>query len=107
MHVSDARPIPATDEPGVYVVRADGASPDRAQLDMGPGVGCGERGDVDRVSDGLITGRVDHVPQGLLGVLDTPSFRIPVPQEDQLLLLSGPQPAHTLPVYLKKAAGID
>lgn len=56
MHVSDARPIPATDEPGVYVVRADGASPDRAQLDMGPGVGCGERGDVDRVSDGLITG---------------------------------------------------
>lgn len=88
-------------------MRADGASPDRAQLDMGPGVGCGEWGDVDGVSDGLITGRVDHVPQGLLGVLDASSFRIPVPQEDQLLLLSGPQPAHTLPVHLKEAAGID
>lgn len=103
MLVLDARPVPAADEPGVNVVGTDGASPDRAQLDMGPSVGCGERGHVDGVSNGLITGRVNHVPQCLLGILDASAFRIPVPQEDQLLLLSGPQSTHTLPVHLKEA----
>lgn len=103
MHSCATRPVPAADEPGVNVVRADGASPDRKQLNMCPGVGGGEWGDIDRVSDGLVTGRVNHVPQGLFGILDAAAFRVSVPQEDQLLLLSGPQPAHTLSVHLKEA----
>lgn len=69
---------------------------------MGPCVGSGEWGDVDGVSDGLVTGRVNHIPQSLFGILDAAAFRVPVTQENQLLLLSGPQPAHTLPVHLKE-----
>ena len=61
-------------------------------------VACGEGGDIYGVADWLVTARVDQVPQCLLGVLDTSSLRISVSQEDQLLLLSCPQPPHTLPV---------
>ncbi len=88
-------------------MRADGSSPDRTQLNISPGIGGGEWGDIDRVSYGLVTGRVNHVPQGLFGILDATAFRVPVPQEDQLLLLPGPQPTHTLSVHLKEAIERD
>lgn len=50
---------------------------------------------------GLITRRVDHVPQSLFRVLYGASFGIPVPQEDELLLLAGPKTSNTLPVHLQ------
>ena len=67
------------------------------------GVGGGQRGDIDGVANGLITRGVDHVAEGLLGVLNAASLGVPVAQEDQLLLLPRPQASHTLPVHLRKA----
>ena len=57
---------------------------------------------VDGVADGLVAGGVDHVAQRLLGVLDAASLRIAITEKDQLLLLSGPQPSHTLTVHLEQ-----
>lgn len=94
-------PVPATNEPGVDIMGTHGAPPHRPELAVAPSVRRGERGDVDRVSDGLITRGVDHVAQRLLGVLNAASLGVPVPQEDQLLLLSGPEPTYTLPIHLK------
>lgn len=81
-------------------MQADGASPQRTQLRVAAGVGSGEGRDIDGVADGLVAGGVDHVAQGLLGVLDAAALRVPVPEEDELLLLPGPQASHTLPVHL-------
>ena len=100
-------PVPAADEPGVNVLGADGAPPHRAELGVAPSVGGGERGHVDGVTDGLVARRVDHVAQRLLGVLDAATLRVPVPQEDQLLLLPRPQPAHALPVHLPEVKRDD
>ena len=95
-------PVPAADEPGVNVVRADRPPPHRAQLAVPPGVRGGEGGHVDGISDGLVAGGVDHIPQGLLGVLNAAALWVTVAQEDQLLLLPRPQPPHTLSVHLQE-----
>ena len=65
------------------------------------GVRSGERADVDRISDGLIARRVNHVPKNLFDVLDGASLRVSVSQEDQLLLLSGPKTPNALPIHLR------
>ena len=39
-----------------------------------------ERRDVYGVAQGLITGRVDNITQRLFCVLDTATFRVPVPE---------------------------
>lgn len=44
-----------------------------------------------QLTDGLIAGRVDHIPQDLLRVLNAAPFGIAVPQKNQLLLLPGPE----------------
>lgn len=100
----DHPPVPAADEPGVNVVGADGSSPHGAQLAVAPGVRGGERRDVDGVTDGLVTRRVDHVPQGLLGVLNAAALRVAIAQENQLLLLPRPQASDTFSVDLQVAA---
>ena len=38
-------------------------------------------------------------------VLDGASFTVTVPEEDELMLLTGPERADTLTVYLKKRRG--
>jgi len=60
----------------------------------------GAAGHLHGVPQRLVAGGVHHVPERLLGVLDASSLRVPVPQEHQLLLLAGPQPAHTLLIDL-------
>ncbi|KAF3845301.1 hypothetical protein F7725_008464 [Dissostichus mawsoni] len=50
-------------------------------------VGGGEGGHVDGVSDGLVAGRVDHVPQSLLGVLDAAALRVASVEHDDLVLV--------------------
>jgi len=101
--VREHAPVPAAEEPAVDVVRADGPPPHRVQLAVAPGVRGGEGRHVDGVADGLVARRVDHVPEGLLGVLNAAALRVAVAQENQLLLLPRPQPAHTLPVHLQGA----
>lgn len=93
-------PVPATDEPSVDIVGAYGPSPDGPELAVTSSVWGGEGGDVDGVSNRLITGRVDHVAQCLLGILDAATLGVSVPQEDQLLLLPSPESTHTLSVHL-------
>lgn len=93
-------PVPGADHEVADVPDADGASQDVSQLRVGVAVGGGQRRHVDGVADGLVTGRVDHVAQGLLGVLDAAAFGVPVPQEDQLLLLPRPQASHALFINL-------
>lgn len=100
----DHPPVPAADEPGVDVVRANGPPPHGTQLAMAPGIRRGERGDIDGVTDGLVTRRVDHVPQGLFGVLNAAALRVAIAQENQLLLLPRPQASDTLSVDLERVA---
>lgn len=81
-------------------MQADGPAPKGTQLGVAAGVGGGEGGDVDGVADGLVTRGVDHIAQGLLGILNAAPLRVPIPEEHQLLLLPGPEASHALPVYL-------
>ena len=78
----------ATDDVGVLLVRAR--------------VGRGEWRHVDGVADRLVARRVDHVAQRLLRVLNASAFGISIAQEDELLLLAGPQAANHFPVDLKR-----
>ena len=73
---------------------------DTRVLRMRATVRSSERRHIDGVADWLIARRVDHVAQGLLGVLDTASFWIAIAQEDQLLLLPRPQASNALAIYL-------
>ena len=59
-----------------------------------------ERRDVDRVSYGEVHGRVDHVAESGLVVLDGATLCVTVPEEDELILLAGPERTHTLSVHL-------
>lgn len=59
-----------------------------------------ERRHVNGISDGLITRRVDYIAQHLLGILNAAALLILVAQEDQLVLLAGPETAHALFVDL-------
>lgn len=54
----------------------------------------------DRVANRLITRRVYHVSQCLLGILDAASLWVPVPEKNELLLLSCPEPSDTFLVHL-------
>lgn len=45
---------------------------------MGGGIGGGQWRHVDWVSDWLITGGVDHVTEGLFGVLNAASLRVAI-----------------------------
>lgn len=65
-------------------------------------IGCSQRWDIDWVTNWLVTGGVDHVPQSLFCILDTSSFWIAITQEDKLLLLPCPQATHTLLIHLQK-----
>ena len=94
-------PVPGADHEAADVAHADGPAQHPGQLGVGVAVGGGEGRDVDGVADGLVARGVDHVAQRLLGVLDAAALRVAVPQEDQLLLLPRPQPAHALPVHLR------
>jgi hypothetical protein len=82
-----------------YFRQADRSSDQTAVLFVCFCVTGGQRGDVDGITDRLVARRVDDVPQGLLGVLDAPPFGVPVPQVDELLLLTRPQTSHALLVY--------
>ena len=93
--------MPGADHEAADVAHADGPAQHARKLRVRVAVGGGEGRDVDGVADGLVARRVDHVAQRLLGVLDAAALRVPVAQEDQLLLLPRPQAAHTLPVHLQ------
>lgn len=67
---------------------------------MGAQVGCGQWGDIHRVAQWLVTGRVDEVAQDLLVVLDASTLGVAVAQEDELLLLPCPESSDTLLVHL-------
>lgn len=72
---------------------------------MGAHVGGGEGGHVHGVAQRLVTRRVDHVSEGLLGVLDAAALWVAVAQEHQLLLLAGPQAPYTLLIDLEERRG--
>lgn len=59
-------------------MRAYGPSPDRPELAVTSSVRGGEGGDIDRVSNRLVAGRVDHVAQCLLGILDAAALRVSI-----------------------------
>lgn len=99
------KPFPEANEGLLDEGEADWAATDSTDLLVGVAVGGGERRHIDGVTDGLITGGVDDVPESLLGVLDGASLWVTVPQVDELLLLPRPQPPHTLPVHLDDAEG--
>lgn len=84
-------PVPGADHKVPDIPKADGSPQDVAQLGVGVAVGGGQRRHVDGVPDGLVARRVNHVPQGLFGVLDAAPLRVPVSEEDQLLLLPRPK----------------
>lgn len=65
-------------------------------------VGGGEGRDVDGIPDGLVAGRVDHIPQGLFGVLNATTLRVSVPEEDQLLLLPRPEAPDAFLIHLQR-----
>lgn len=71
---------------------------------MCPQVGRGERGDVHGVAQRLVAGGVDEVAEDLPVVLDASTLGVAVPQENELLLLPGPQPTDTLLVDLRGKA---
>lgn len=66
---------------------------------VGFGIAGRQRGDVNRISDRLIAGTVDYVPQCLLGVLYRAALRISVPQVYQLLLLASPESAYAFAIH--------
>ena len=58
----------------------------------------GQLGHINRIANGLITRRIDDIAQHLLGILYGATLLILVAQEDELMLLTRPKAAHTLPV---------
>ena len=78
-------------------------SDDARQLLVRARVGGGERRDVDGIPNGLIARRVDDVAQHLFGILNAAALVVLVAQEDELVLLAGPEAAHTLLVELDDA----
>ncbi|RNA15813.1 hypothetical protein BpHYR1_026452 [Brachionus plicatilis] len=54
--------------------------------------------DVNWISDGLITRRIDYVPKNLLGILYGAPFLVFVAQKNQLMLLSSPETPHALSI---------
>ena len=93
--------MPGADNKVSDVPDADGASQDVPKLRVRVAVGGGQRRYVDGVSDGLVTRRIDHVSQGLLGVLNAPALRVSVSEEHQLLLLPRPEASHTFFIHLQ------
>lgn len=89
-------PEPPGAEPRADALEAERAAPDAARVLVCSCVWGGEGRHEHGVSQWLVAWRVDHVPQCLLWVLDASSLWITVTQEDELLLLSCPQPTHTL-----------
>ena len=71
------------------------------------GEGGLKRGDVDGVADGEVHGGVDHVAEGLLVVLNGATLAVVVTEEDELVLLAGPQRSHTLAVELQECDGTE
>lgn len=69
---------------------------------MGPQVGCGERGDIHGVPQGLVTGGIDQVPKDPLVVLNAAALGVAVAEEDELLLLPGPKAADAFSVHLQR-----
>lgn len=94
-------PHPLGPQPCPDAVHSDRPTPHIPQLPVGPQVGRGEGGDVHGVAQRLVAGGIDEVPEDLLVVLDASALGVAVPQEYELLLLAGPQPADTLPVDLR------
>lgn len=92
--------MPGADDEVADIGDADGPAQDVSQLGMGVAVGGGQRRHVDGVSNGLVARGVDHVTQGLLGILDAPALWVPVSEEHQLLLLPRPQAPDTFLVHL-------
>ncbi len=93
--------MPGADNKVSDIPDADGASQDVSELGVGVAVGGGQRGHIDGISNGLVTRRVDHVSQRLLGVLNAPALRVSVPQEHQLLLLPCPKASDTFFIHLQ------
>lgn len=71
--------MPGVDDEVADVGNADWPPQDVSKLCVCVAVGGSQWRDIDGVSDRLVTGRVDHVAERLLSVLDTSTFRIPVP----------------------------
>lgn len=101
MNIKSDRPVPGADDKVPDIPDADRASQYVSQLGVGIAVGRGQRRNVDGISDGLVAGRVDHVPQSLLGVLNAAAFWVPVSQEHQLLLLARPKASDALFIHLQ------
>ena len=59
-----------------------------------------ERRDIYGVADRQVHGGVDHVSEGWFVVLDGASLTVAVVQEDELVLLTGPQGTYTFSVQL-------
>jgi hypothetical protein len=70
-------------EPGL--LQTDRHAQHTGHTSIGVAVAGSERRHVDRISNRLVTGGVDHVSQCLLGSLDAASLTVPVPHQDQLL----------------------
>lgn len=93
--------MPGADYEISDIAEADGASQDVSQLGVRVTVGGGQGGHVDGISNRLVAGRIDHVPQGLFGVLDATPFGVSVSEEDQLLLLPCPEASHAFFIHLQ------
>lgn len=56
---------------------------------------CCEWTDVDRIANGLVGRRVNDVAKHWFSVLNRTTFGIAITQEDEFLLLTSPECAHT------------
>lgn len=93
--------MPGADNKVSDIADADWASQDVSELGVRVAVGGGQRRHIDGISDGLVTRRIDHVSQSLLGVLNAPALWVSVSQEHQLLLLPCPKASDTFFIDLQ------
>lgn len=92
--------MPGADDKVLDIPEADWASQDLSELRVWATIGSGQWRYIDGISDGLVAGGIDHVPQSLLGILNASTFWVPVSEEDQFLLLPCPQASDTFFIHL-------
>lgn len=95
------KPVPGADDKVSDIPNADWASQDVSKLGVRVAVGGGQWRYIDGIADGLVTRRIDHVSQSLLGILNAPALWVSVSQEHQLLLLPCPKASDTFFIHLQ------
>lgn len=98
--IESNRPMPGADDKVLDIPEADWASQDLSELRVWATVGSGQWRYIDGISDRLVAGGIDHVPQSLLGILNASTFWISVSEEDQFLLLPCPKATDTFFIHL-------